>query len=68
MLDLDSTIKKFIDLLKTFTGNQPSFKIDFEKKGILITDSCSGLLKLLYSDDRACAHLTKKGIFLQYFK
>lgn len=68
MENLETTIQNFLAELEKFNGNQPTFKIDYANKAIIVTEAPSGFLRELYSNNRVVAHLCKEGLYIQYFK
>jgi hypothetical protein len=67
MENLETTIAIFLNELKKNNGAIPTFKIDYNKGCIILTDASSGFLKQIYSNDRVMAHLLKDGIHINYF-
>jgi hypothetical protein len=68
METLEFTLSQVIFLARNFSGSQPSFRISSCRKHLEITDSCSGFLKVLLSDDKVMAHFHGGVIQVQYFK
>jgi hypothetical protein len=68
MLEFNKTVEKFLGLIEnSISGRLVKFSINYNKKAIIIVDAPSGFLKVLYSDDKTCAHLGSDGITLTYF-
>ena len=68
METLEFTLSRVIFLAKNYGGSQPSFRISKCKNHVEITDSSSGFLKILMSEDKVMAHLHGGVIHVEYFK
>lgn len=67
MRDFEKTVETFLNELRNFTGAKPVISIDFITKKIIVVDAPSGFLKQLFADSRIVAHLTTKGLSVEYF-
>ena len=61
-------VETFLNVLRKYTGATPVISIDFIAEKIIVVDAPSGFIKLLFSDDRVIAHLTREGLVVEYFK
>ena len=67
MESLEFTLATIVEMARQFTGSQPTFKINFEKQQVEITDACSGFLKVLYTTPKVMAHFHNGIISVQFF-
>lgn len=67
MKNLKETIESFLLLTSTFSGAQPTFRINYDKKHIEIVEACSGFLHRCYSDPKNMMHLVDGVITFEVF-
>ena len=68
MEEFEISVAIFLELLKKYDGRSPEISLNYSKREIYIKDAPCGFMKLLYSNDRVCAHLIKGGIKVEFFK
>ena len=67
MENFNVTIATFLDLLKAYTGANPTFEIDYRNEKIIVKDCSSGFIKLIADNKKALLHLSKDGLSFQLF-
>ena len=68
MEKFETTIEMFLAEVKAFSGNNITFKVNYQKEQIELVEASSGFLRKLYANDKACAHFYDGVITLSYFK
>lgn len=68
MENFQTSVELFLKEVQKFWGDNPTFKIDYRKESIILTDAPSGFLRQLYANDRVLAHLSVDGLHISFLE